>query len=75
MSNDALLKAQAKAAQMRADGWTPTQRTPAERAAHTPASLRAAINHFCWECMGESKNEVKRCTCVSCPLHRLRPWQ
>ena len=31
-----------------------------------------AIKQFCYECSGESKAEVKRCSSVDCPLKPFR---
>ena len=50
-------------------------KNPKEKALANPNSLRAAINHYCWDCSGESKKEVGKCRVTSCPLHKHRPWQ
>ena len=31
-----------------------------------------AIRYFCLECLGESPEEVKNCTCPDCPLYPFR---
>jgi len=54
---------------------TPKQRTPRERLNDNPNSLRSAINCFCWQCVGENKNDVKNCTVIKCALYNIRPWQ
>lgn len=36
-------------------------------------SRRAAIKSFCLECMGWQREEVYKCTAVTCPLYRYRP--
>ena len=51
------------------------QRTPRERLDDSPKSLRAAINCFCFECVGEIKMDVKNCLVTKCPLWNVRPWQ
>jgi len=50
-------------------------RTPAEIALDQPKSLRAAINANCWNCVGESKQEVRLCVMRHCPFYNLRPWK
>ena len=54
---------------------SPVNRTPRERLDENPKSLRNAINCFCFECVGEIKNDVKHCTVKNCPLWHVRPWQ
>lgn len=51
------------------------QKTPREKLDSNPSSLRAAINCFCFECLGESRADVKACTVKKCPLWNVRPWQ
>lgn len=37
--------------------------------------IRAAVKAFCYQCMGESKKEVRLCTAYGCPLWIHRPYQ
>jgi hypothetical protein len=48
---------------------------PVEKAKKNPKSLRMAINAKCWECSCEQRLEITNCTCVSCPLYPVRPYQ
>lgn len=34
---------------------------------------KRAIKHFCYECMGFQKAEVRNCTAPNCPLYIFRP--
>jgi hypothetical protein len=38
-------------------------------------SLRAAINAQCLECVCWEREEIRRCTCLACPLWAVRPYQ
>jgi hypothetical protein len=38
-------------------------------------SLRAAINAQCLECIHWQVDEIRRCTCLACPLYAVRPYQ
>jgi hypothetical protein len=38
-------------------------------------SRQAAMHSFCLECMGWSREEVRRCTAVACPLYPYRPFK
>jgi len=38
-------------------------------------SRAAAIKSFCQECMGYSREEVKKCAAQACPLYAFRPYQ
>jgi hypothetical protein len=42
-------------------------------ASRAKTSRSAAIKLFCYDCMGGRAAEVRRCTCVTCPLHPFRP--
>lgn len=48
---------------------------PEEIAQRHPTSLRKAINGKCWDCSGQNKAEVSRCTVYGCSLWPVRPWQ
>jgi len=37
-------------------------------------SIRAAINSKCLDCMCWEAAEIKRCTVVTCPLFKYRPY-
>ena len=49
--------------------------TPTEKARRNPKSLRLAITAFCWECVGQVRQDVTGCTATKCPLYPMRPWQ
>lgn len=76
-----LKKGQAKMAELRASGWTPTHRNPVEQSQANPGSLKAAIKAFCWTCVGQdadpgAKFRVRDCDVgPKCPLFLHRPWQ
>ena len=70
---DALAEYQKKVAAGEIEKTKP--KTPREKLADNPKSLRAAINCFCFECVGENRFDVKNCTVKECPLWGLRPWQ
>jgi hypothetical protein len=75
-----LAKGQERMRELRAAGWKPVHRNPAEQAQANPNSLKAAIRAFCWTCVGAdadpgAKFRVRDCTVASCSLHPHRPWQ
>ena len=43
--------------------------------AYEGRSRPAAIKAKCLDCCGYQPAEVKRCTTVTCPLHKFRPYQ
>lgn len=54
----------------------PTKRTnPRERWLKNKRSLRASVDAFCFECVGDKIEEVRHCTAVDCPLYYVRPYQ
>lgn len=74
--NDALRKAQEAMKKKREAGEEIERVEPHVKALKAkPNELRARINGFCYECVGHSRSEVKKCTAVKCPLHACRPWQ
>jgi len=36
---------------------------------------KTAIDAFCWECMGELREEIRNCTATHCPLYNFRPYK
>ena len=38
-------------------------------------SLRAAVKAFCLECVYWKREEVRQCTCLTCPLYAERPYK
>ncbi len=38
-------------------------------------SLRAGVKAFCLDCLGQSPDEIARCTCPTCPLYPYRPYR
>jgi hypothetical protein len=75
MNIEGLQKAHDARERMRAEGRPIEVLSPLERARRKPTSFRLAINAKCFDCAGGSRNEVRRCPAVRCPLHALRPWQ
>lgn len=55
--------------------FKPVKLNPIDKSAANPKSLRLAINAKCWDCSNYQREEVINCTVVSCPLHKVRPWQ
>jgi len=54
--------------------------TPIDRLRRKPGSRKAAIDAFCWDCMGGDGNVgvtrmIRDCTSPSCPLFSFRPYQ
>ncbi len=56
----------------------PARKTPAEKAAENPTSMRAAINAKCEDCIydpcdaGTWQEQVRNCTDTTCALHGHR---
>ena len=60
-------------------GWR-LQSTPIDRLHRRPGSRKAAIDAFCWNCMGGEGNVgvprmIRECTSPGCALFRFRPYQ
>ena len=53
----------------------PKQKTLVEKWLENKKSLRASINYFCWQCIGENINDIKYCSALDCPLYEVRPYQ
>jgi len=63
----------------------PKLRTPLDRLADKPRSLRACIDAKCWDCMGAgadpgTRRMIRECPCdgtesTLCPLWNVRPYQ
>jgi hypothetical protein len=55
-------------------------KTPLEKAAGKPDSLRLAINGKCYDCIGQDadpdwRGSIRECVCKDCPLYPVRPYQ
>lgn len=50
-------------------------KNPKDRWSENKKSLRASIDAFCFECIGESIPEIRECTAKNCPLYVVRPYQ
>ena len=80
MSNTGLDAARAAAAAKRAAGEKIERKTPLQKLADSPLSLRAAVNAKCYQCEGEDADpgvrwRIGNCACASCALHAVRPYQ
>lgn len=76
----ALEKARAVTAARRAAGEVIKRRSPIEKLADNPKSLRLAINAKCYDCQGQDADPKVRfrigtCSVTGCPLHNVRPYQ
>lgn len=76
----ALDKARVVAAERRAAGIKPVILNPIEKARRSPASLRAAINGKCWDCVGAGadpnpRGAIRDCAIRDCTLWPVRPYQ
>jgi hypothetical protein len=43
--------------------------------AKAKGGLRTLLKLKCLDCCCWQREEVRRCTCVACPLHPVRPYQ
>lgn len=55
-------------------------KTPFEKSAENPSSLRCAINAMCYDCIGQDsdpnwRESVKECPCTNCPLYNVRQYK
>ena len=62
------------------DGITVRRRSPSEKAAERPRSLRLAVTAKCWDCVGAGadpnpRRAIRECPCAKCALYRVRPYQ
>lgn len=73
--NKALAAARAARERNLSLGLKEDRKTPFDKLALAPTSLRAAINAKCYECVGEDIKEIKYCSAMRCPLHAVRPYQ
>lgn len=58
----------------------PVRKTPLEKAATKPTSLRLAVNAKCFSCQGEDQDpgvrkRIRECSVTKCPLNPVRPYQ
>ena len=72
--------AQAKLAQLRAEGKKRRVLTPTERSERAPGSLKLAIASMCYHCQGEDADpgwqwRIGNCEVTICPLMGHRPYQ
>ena len=61
-------------------GVSGPRRTPIEKLADNPASLRMAVTAKCYDCIGQDADPAWRwrignCGCPACPLFAVRPHQ
>ena len=54
-------------------------KSPLEKAALRPDSLRLAINAKCYDCIGQDadpdwRGSIRNCVCNDCPLYSVRPY-
>jgi hypothetical protein len=75
-----LEKAHAAMRARREAGEVITRRTPLEKAAAKPTSLRLAIDGKCFDCVGQDcdpgwRERIRTCSVSKCPLHPVRPYQ
>ncbi len=55
-------------------------KTPIEKLADNPKSMRSAITAMCYDCIGRDadpdfRGAIRGCVCHDCPLYKLRPYQ
>ena len=63
-----------------AGGVSGPRRTPLEKLADSPSSLRFAVTAKCYECVGQDSDpcwqwRVGNCGVTLCPLYAVRPHQ
>lgn len=69
-----------KRREMKEAGIEIKRKTPIEKLAENPTSLRKAVNAKCYDCQGSDgdpkvRSRIGKCHCVSCPLYNVRPYQ
>jgi hypothetical protein len=67
-------------AQLRASEAHNKRSTPNDRHLRNPRSRKAAIDAFCWGCMGGDgtvglPSMIRECSSTGCCLFRFRPYQ
>ena len=70
----------AEVAEERKAAGLPTTKTPVEKLAEKPKSLRLAVNAMCCVCVGGPEEArwrytIRDCTAPTCPLFNVRPHQ
>lgn len=73
--NPALVLANQRRAELRAQGIAPEALDPIQKARLNSTSLRAAINGKCWDCANESRQAIRDCDITGCTLRPVRPYQ
>jgi len=80
--NKALLIAQQKKAEMKANGEKVVHKDFYQKAKENPKSRSIAIYAKCWDCAGggadgkkETKITIQTCQSLNCPLHNFRPYK
>ena len=58
----------------------PGLKSPLEKPAENPGSLRLAINAKCYDCIGRDydpdwRGSIRHCACTDCPLYAVRPFR
>lgn len=79
-ATERLARAREVAAENRKAGISQERRSPIEKAAANPKSLRLAITAKCYDCEGRDsdpnpRGRVRECSIRTCPLWPVRPWQ
>lgn len=74
-----LEKARETMDKLREQGIAVRRKSPLERLAEEPKSLRRAITAFCYQCMGGDADQgvrgsIRACSSTSCPLWDVRPY-
>lgn len=80
MSQTAIERAQEALRAKREAGESVERLDPIQKAAKKPTSLRLAITGKCWSCVGgdadpKPRDRIRNCTCYTCPLYPVRPYQ
>ncbi len=49
---------------------------PREKWEEDKTNRKKSINAMCWDCIGESREEIRNCSASkTCPLWHVRPYQ
>lgn len=78
--SEALKKAHEAMRARREAGEVIVRKTPMEKAAERPTSLRLAVTAKCadcvgWDCDPNPRERIRECISTRCPLHPVRPYQ
>jgi hypothetical protein len=80
MQTEALKRAHEVMQARREAGEKIVRKTPMEKLAEKPNSLRRAVSAMCWQCQGENADpgvtwRIGNCTITGCALYAVRPHQ